>query len=92
MTHAAKSVRSDWYGPPPRFDYQQFERTFCINRNMVGILINTLANFDSFWTQTIDCCGRSSIDLIVKFLAAMKMVYYSAFSDYYLMGESTAKL
>ena len=64
--------------------------------NMVDILISNLANFDSFWTQTMYCCGRSSIDPIVKFLAGIKMISYgvsfSAYSDYYQMGERPAKL
>ena len=93
---AAKSVQSDWCGPCPRFDDHQFKRTFRIKQNMVEIILGNLANFDPFWTQSIDCCGRISIDPIVKFLAAMKMVCYgvlfSAFADYYQMGESTAKL
>ena len=59
------------------------------------ITLGNLANFDPFWTQSIDCCGRLSINPIVKFLAEIKMVCYgvlfSAFSDYNQMGES-AKL
>jgi hypothetical protein len=54
---AANSVHSDWYCPSPRYNDRQFERTFHVKRNMVGILIRNLANFDSLWTQTIDCCG-----------------------------------
>ena len=63
---------------------------------MVESILCNLANYDSFWTTTVDCCGKLSIDPIVKFLSAMKLICYgvsfSVFKDYYQMGESTAKL
>ena len=90
----SNSVRSDWYGPSPRSNDDQFKQIFCIKRIMVDILTCNFAHFDSFWTQTIDCCGRLSIDPNVKSLAAVICygVSFSAFSDYCQMGESTAKL
>jgi hypothetical protein len=63
---------------------------------MVESIICNLADYDPFWTSSIDCCGKLSIDPIVKILAAMKLVYYgvsfSAFHDYYQMGESTSRM
>ena len=63
---------------------------------MVERLVCSLADYDSFWLSSVDCCGRMSIDPIVKFLAAQKMicfgVSFSAFKDYFQMGESTARL
>jgi hypothetical protein len=93
---ARQCVMQDWMGPTPTFDDKQFERTFRIKRNMVDGLLGKLVNHDPFWTTTIDSCGRQSIDPVVKFLTAMKLVCYgvsfSAFKDYYQMGESTARL
>ena len=81
---ASNSAQSDWYGPSPRLNNHHFERKFHIQRNIVDILITNLANFDYFWTQTIDCCRRLSIDSTSKFLAAMKMKYYRiSFSTFF---------
>ena len=93
--YASKCVCSDWYSPSPRFGHRQFEMTFCLKRGMTEDILSNLANYDPFWTRTIDCCGKLSIDPIVKFLSAMKLICYgvsfSAFKDYYQMGESTAR-
>ena len=93
---ASKCVRSDWFCPYPRFDDRQFERTFRLTRSMVERLVCSLADYDSFWLSSVDCCGRTSIDPIVKFLAAQKMICFdisfSAFKDYFQMGKSTARL
>jgi hypothetical protein len=82
--------------PPPRFDDKQFERFFRVRRCMVDNIINNLAGYDTFWTQTRDACGELSIHPYVKFLAAQKIICYgvspSAFQDYFQMGESTARL
>jgi len=63
---------------------------------MVESIFCNLANLNSFWTTTVDCCGKTPIDPIVKFPVAMKLICYgvsfSAFKDYYQMRESTAKL
>ncbi len=93
---ASKCVRSNWYSPCPKFDDCQFERTFHIEKSMVECIICHLTAFDLFWLQSIDCCGRESIDPIVKFLSAQKLICYgvsfSAFKDYFQIGESTARL
>ena len=95
---AKKCVYEDWMRttPPPIFDDKQFERTFRLKRAMIDYLVGHLANNDSFWTSTIDACGKESIDPYVKFLSGQKMVCYgvswSAFRDYFQMGESTARL
>ena len=63
---------------------------------MLESILCNLANYNSFWTTTVDCHGKPSIDPIVKFLVATNLISYevsfSAFKDYYQMGESTAKL
>lgn len=93
---ASKCVRSDWFCCLPRFNDRQFERTFRLKRSMVENIVSSLADFDPFWLSSVDCCGRMSIDPLVKFLAAQKMICYgisySAFKDYFQMGESTARL
>lgn len=93
---AYECVTSDWMAPIPRFDDKQFERTFRIRRSMVDYIIGHLAREDTFWTQTIDSRGKLSIHPHVKFCAAQKMMCYgvsfSAFKDYFQMGESTARL
>jgi hypothetical protein len=93
---ARRCIMQDWMGPTPTFDDKQFERTFWIKRNMVDGLLSKLVNHDSFWTNSIDSCGRQSIDPVVKFVTAQKLVCYgvsfSAFKDYCQMGESTARL
>ena len=93
---ASKCVRSDWFCLLPRFDDRQFERTFHLKRSMVEKMVSSLTDFDPFWLSSVDCCGRMSIDLLVKFLAAQKMICYgisdSAFKDYFQMGERTARL
>ena len=61
---------------------------------MVKDTLNKLASHDPFWTESCDCCGELSISPHVEFLAAQKMICYgvsfSAFKDYFQMGESTA--
>ena len=95
---AKKCVYEDWMRttPPPIFDDKQFERTFRLKWAMIDYLVGHLANNDSFWTSTIYACGKESIDPYVKFLSGQKMVCYgvswSAFCDYFQMGESTACL
>ena len=93
---ASKCVRSDWYCPCPRFDDCQFEYTFRIKRSMVEGIICHLTAFDSFWLQSTDCCEGRSINPIVKFLSAQKLICYgisfSAFKDYFQMVESTGRL
>ena len=58
-------------------------------------ILSNLAHHDPYWTQTYDCCGKPSIAPAVKFLAAQKMLCYgvsfSAFQDYFQMGDSTAR-
>ena len=92
---ASKCARSDWFSPTPRFDDKQFERTFRLKKVMVERIVSKLADFDRFWVSSIDCCGKPSIDPLVKFLTAQKMICYgisySAFKDYCQMGESTAR-
>ena len=87
---AADCVSSEW------IDDKQFERTFRIKRSMVDDLISKLQIHDTFWLQTRDTCGKISIRPRVKFLAAMKLACYgvsfSAFKDYFQMGETTASL
>ena len=93
---AFASVTKDWMSPLPIFDDKQFERTFRIKRYMVDDIIGHLAKYDRFWIQTIDAVGNKSIHPHVKFLAAQKLMCYgvsfSAFKDYFQMGESTAAL
>ena len=83
--HASKCVRIDWFCPFPRFDDRQFEGSFRLKRNMVENLVSSLADFEPFWLSSVDCCGKMSIDLLVKFLAVQKMkcyrISYSAFKD-----------
>ena len=83
-------------GPTPTFKDRQFERMFRITRTMADRLISCLAKADSFFTQTYDACRNPSIAPVVKFLAGMKRLCYgvsfSAFQDYFQMGESTARL
>ena len=92
---AFDAVMSDWMNPTPRFDDKQFERTFRMKRWMVDYIISTLAKTDSFWIQTRDAVGRLSISPVVKLLTALKMlcfgVSFTAFKDYFQMGESTAR-
>ncbi|KAL3777170.1 hypothetical protein ACHAWO_003227 [Cyclotella atomus] len=58
--------------PIPIFDDKQFERAFRLKRAMINYLVGHLANNNSFWTSTIDACGKESIDP----LSGMKMVCY----------------
>lgn len=92
---AYRCVMDDWMGDVPRFDDKQFERTFRIKRWMVDFCISNLAHHDRFWLQTIDAANRLSISPYVKFLAAQKLLCYgvsfSAFKDYFQIGESTAR-
>ena len=78
----------------PRFDDRQFERTFRLKRHMVEDILNKLASYNPFWTDSRGCCGELSISPHVKFFAAQKMICYgvsfSTFKDYFQMGESTA--
>ena len=89
-------VTSDWMSPTPLFNDRQFERAFRIKRSMVDYIIGHIAREDPFWTQTIDSAFQLSIHPHVKFLAAQKLLCYgisfSAFQDYFQMGESTARL
>lgn len=63
---------------------------------MVENIVSSLADFDPFWLSSVDCSGSMSIDVLVKFLTAQKMICYgisySAFKDYFQMGKSTARL
>eukprot|EP00956_Cyclotella_meneghiniana_P027229 scaffold60647_cov51-Cyclotella_meneghiniana.AAC.4 len=93
---AFKAVTTDWMCARPIFDDKQFERTFRIKRSMVDGILAHLVNHDAFWLQTIDAVGNMSIHPHVKFLTALKLICYgvsfSAFQDYFQMGESTAAL
>lgn len=93
---ALQNVMADWMGPVPIFPDKQFERTFRLRRSFVDPMLNNLAHHDSFWTITVNAAGRESISPLVKFLTAQKLICYgvsfSAFRDYYQMGESTARL
>jgi hypothetical protein len=92
----ADCVSSNWMNPCPRFDDKQFERTFRIKRSMVDDLISKLQIHVTFWLQTRDACGKISICPRVKFLAAMKLAFigvsFSAFKDYFQIGETTVFL
>ena len=92
---ALACVMSDWMSPLPRFDDKQFERTFRLKRGLVDFIIGNLAKYNHFWTTTLDSRMNPSISPYVKFLAAQKVICYgvsfSAFVDYFQMGESTAR-
>jgi hypothetical protein len=92
---ASMCVKADYFCPHPKFDDRQFERFFRITRGMAENILQQLALHDSFWTQTYDARKRMSISPHVKLLAALKMVCYgesfSAWQDYFQMGESTAR-
>ena len=89
-------VLEDWLGPVPKFNDMQFVRTFRISREKAQWIMNCLAKYDTFWTQTYGALGKPSISPQVKFLAAQRRLTYgvsfSAFQDYHQMGESTARL
>lgn len=93
---AYNSVMSDYLGPKPLFDDHQFERIFRVTTGRAEHIISSLSKYDTFWTQTYDALGKPSIAPEVKFLAAQKKLCYgvsfSAFQDYFQMGESTARL
>jgi hypothetical protein len=55
---ASKCVRSDWYSPSPRFDDKQCEQTFSLKRSIIKSILCNLANYDSFWTMSVDCRGK----------------------------------
>ena len=57
---ASKCVRLDWYSPSPKFDDQQFERTFHLKS------LSNLANYDSVWLSMLDCCGK--LIMLLSFL------------------------
>lgn len=88
-------VMDDYLGPTPTFDDRQFERFFRITRQIFEWLVTELAAYDRFWTVLYDCTHRRSNMPVVKCLAALKLVCYgisfSAFQDYFQMGESTAR-
>lgn len=62
----------------------------------VDFIISELAKEDHFRTQTYDARGQPSISHIVKLVAAQKLICYgvsfTAFQDYFQMGESTARM
>jgi hypothetical protein len=91
---AFDSVMNNWMNPRPCFYDKQFERTFRMKKYMVDYIISNLAKTDPFWMPTRDAVGHLSISPIVKFLTALKMLCYgvsfSAFKDYFQLGESTA--
>ena len=93
---AKQAVLDDYLGPIPIFKDRQFERVFRIAKSKAEWIIGNLAKYDPFWTQTYDAIGRPSIAPEVKFLAAQKKLCYgvsfSAFQDYFQMGDSTARL
>ena len=92
---ASMCVNADYFCPRPKFDDRQFERFFRITRGMAEYILQQLALHDTFWTQTYDARNRMSNAPQVKLLAALKMVSYgesfSAWQDYFQMGESTAR-
>ena len=93
---AYNCVMDDYFNPQPIFDDYQFERFFRITPSLAEYILRRLANNDEFWTLRYDCTKRMSNAPEVKLLAALKMVCYgesfSAWQDYFQMGESTARL
>jgi len=94
---AKQAVHADYLGPSPIFDDRQFARFFRITPNIAEWIVSFLAKHEpSFWTKTYDCTGKPSIDPHVKFIAAQNNLCYgvsfSAFQDYFQMGDSTAWL
>ena len=92
---ARNAVMVDYMGPNPIFPDHQFERTFRITKSHVEDIVSILAKYDTYWTETYDAIGRASISPYVKFLCAQKKLCYgvsfSAFQDYFQMGESSAR-
>lgn len=88
-------VQEDYLGPTPKFNDYQFERFFRITRTLFDGLTKELASYDEYWTVRYDCTHRRSIMPVVKCLAALKLLCYgvsfSAFQDYFQMGDSTAR-
>ena len=92
---ALMCVDADYFGPRPTFDDRQFERFLRISPTIAEYILQRLAHRDKFWTQTYDARKRMSNSPKVKLLAALKMASYgesfSAWQDYFQMGESTAR-
>ncbi len=74
--HAQECIFHDRFYPMPRFDDRQFEQTFQLKRRMVEDILNKLASYNPFWTDSRGCCGELSISPHVKFFAAQKMICY----------------
>lgn len=91
---ALKCVMEDYFDPKPTFNDRQFERFFRTSRSRVESLLPKLAR-DKYWTLSYDCCKQMSNAPEVKLLAALKMACYgesfTAWQDYFQMGESTAR-
>ena len=93
---AYNCVMADYFNPNSTFDDRQFERFFRLTPSLAEYILRRLANNNVFWTLRYDCTKRMSVAPEVKLLAALKMVCYgesfSAWQDYFQMGESTARL
>ena len=94
---AKSDVFRDYVGPIPIFDDRQFERIFRITRTKFDYILQCLVQYEpSFWTQSYECTGRPGIAPEVKLLGALKKLCYGvsfiAFTDYFQMAESTARL
>jgi len=93
---ANQCVMQDYLGPNPTFDDRQFERVFCITRQMYERIRRICCTTDSLFTTGVDCTGHHAIYTDVKILAALKKMAYgvssSAFIDYFQMGELMAEL
>ena len=93
--HAYSSVMVNYLSYESQFDDKQFERQFQITRSIFKYILQTLASQDDYWCDGFDCTNRTKIKPEVKLLASLKVlsfgVSFSAFCDYFQMGESSVR-
>jgi hypothetical protein len=86
---------TDYFSDNPTYGPSVFRRWFRMRREVFLRIVDAVGNFDPWFLQKLDACGRLSLSPLQKCTAALRMLAYGSGADatdeYCRLGESTAQ-
>ncbi|CAM8934568.1 unnamed protein product [Rhodiola kirilowii] len=87
-------LENDYFSPNPVYSEEIFRRRFRMGRHVFLRIVEALSNFDPYFRQRVDACGKKGLSSLQKCTAAIRILAYGvsadAVDDYVRIGETTA--
>lgn len=92
MSEAHDNLYNDYFHQNPVYNEKTFRRRFRMRRELFYHICDEIVQFDSYFVQKSDACGRLGCSTIQKVTAALRVLAYDvsadSFDEYLKMSET----